>query len=83
MLKTYSVCDIKPPCLKDDLSFQYKCLALPHLSMGMLLVGDHITLGKRIYITRQGQVVSDARKFALERSDLVHNIWIYLNADGN
>lgn len=79
---TYSICNIKPPCLKDDLIFQYKCLAFPHLSMGMLLVGDHINLDKRIYITRQGQVVSNARKFALEGPGLVHNIWIHLNVDG-
>lgn len=50
--------------------------------MGMLLVGDHINLDKRIYITRQGQVVSNARKFALEGPGLVHNIWIHLNVDG-
>jgi len=79
----FSICDIKPPCLKDDLSFQYKCLAFPHISVGTFLVCDHITLGKRIHITRHGQVVSDARNFALEWSGLVHNVWIYLNADGN
>lgn len=85
-LMTYSMCDSKLSHLKDNPNFQWKCLSIPHLPIG---ISTRIpcrwshNLRQKTDITRKWQVVTYARKFALEWSCLVHYIWIYLYVGSN
>lgn len=68
----YSRCHIKPPSVRDDLSFQYKCLAHPQLTMITILVGDHIcpicaTYAKG-YMLQNRDKLCQSREFALAKS---------------